>query len=210
MNTPSANKQQNKATANSAASSKEQRQALRQELRRELRAKRRALSEVKQAQAADALCKQIINSAEFLRAKRIAFYLPSDGEISLLPTIREAQARGKQCFLPIIRKDKKLDFGLYQVGDVLVDNRYGIAEPLGAALCPSWMLDVVYMPLVGFDDQGNRLGMGGGYYDRTFAFIESGLKARAPRLIGVAHACQRVERLEAEGWDVQLDRNIIA
>lgn len=84
-------------------------------------------------------------------------------------------------------------------------NRFGIPEPLGKAVAPQ-RLDAVCVPLVGFDGRGRRLGMGGGFYDRTFAVNARKKRgnARGPRLIGLAHACQQVGRLPHEDWDVRL------
>jgi 5-formyltetrahydrofolate cyclo-ligase len=87
----------------------------------------------------------------------------------------------------------------------LLDNRYGIPEPsIQEQQLPAWAMQVVLMPLVGFDRTGNRLGMGGGFYDRTFAFKRNRIHAR-PLLIGLAHSVQEVAALPTESWDMPLD-----
>ena len=86
---------------------------------------------------------------------------------------------------------------------------YGIPEPSlkSAKTVPTWSLDLILMPLVGFDRQGNRLGMGGGYYDRTLAFVNGGIPA-APRLVGLAHSCQEVASIPSHSWDVAVEKII--
>ena len=111
----------------------------------------------------------------------------------------------RSCFLPVLVKATlTLKFRQFDPAHPLVTNFFGLLEPDAAAreITPN-ELDTVFLPLVGFDTEGNRLGMGGGYYDRTFAFLkESG--ATRPILVGLAHECQRVEKLEAAAWDVPL------
>ena len=87
------------------------------------------------------------------------------------------------------------------------ENQYGIPEPVGTPACAAWQLDLILVPLVAFDDRGNRLGMGGGYYDRLLSGSEHW--PRRPRLLGVAHACQRAEALPVEAWDMPLNDVIV-
>jgi 5-formyltetrahydrofolate cyclo-ligase len=102
--------------------------------------------------------------------------------------------------------EKGLWFGRYAPDTILQPNRYRIPEPAIAAdtVADPSRFDLVLVPLVGFDLVGNRLGMGGSYYDRTFAYrLEN--KTRHQRLVGLAFECQKCERLPAEPWDVPLD-----
>lgn len=144
----------------------------------------------------------------FRTAKRLAFYQAIDGEIDPFLLLAEALSRGQACFLPVLHpfRHGRLLFVRYREGDPLQPNRWGIAQPRLLAhrlVSPRW-LDVVLVPLVGFDADGNRLGMGKGFYDRTFSFrARSG--RRRPLLIGLAHECQRVEALERQAWDVRMD-----
>jgi 5-formyltetrahydrofolate cyclo-ligase len=98
-----------------------------------------------------------------------------------------------------------LRFAPWKPGDALASNRFGIPEPdlSPASLLEADALSLVVMPLVGFDDRGNRLGMGGGWYDRSFAFRHE--RGAPPYLVGAAFAIQQVPAFEAEAWDVRLD-----
>jgi 5-formyltetrahydrofolate cyclo-ligase len=87
----------------------------------------------------------------------------------------------------------------------LRDNRLGIAEPQGSATLGARWLDLVFLPLLGFDRGGLRLGTGGGYYDRAFAFRQLRRSWHAPRLVGLGYAFQEVEGLTAAAHDVLLD-----
>lgn len=86
-------------------------------------------------------------------------------------------------------------------------NRYGIAEPVhrGLHLCSVRALHLVLLPLVGFDARCNRIGMGGGFYDRSFAFLRGRRCWRRPLLVGLAHECQRVDAIKPRPWDLPLD-----
>lgn len=177
------------------------------EWRRLLRARRRALTRSQQATAAATLSLRLMHSDWFRASKRIALYLANDGEIDIAIVLNAALDRGKQCFLPCIGKgpDAQMHFARYKRNDRLVRNRFGIAEPQPHAdLIEPAQLDLVLVPLVGFDTGGGRLGMGAGYYDRRFA--KKLLQPKAlPRLVGLAHHCQRVMLLPGNDWDVPLD-----
>jgi 5-formyltetrahydrofolate cyclo-ligase len=176
-------------------------------LRRLLRQRRRSLTGSQQKTAATALTLRILNSDWFHHSRHIAFYLANDGEIDPALLLATALEMGKQCYLPRIvdLASPHMVFGHYRRGDRLTKNSFGIAEPLRhkATLLPQ-QLDLVLLPLVGFDANGGRLGMGGGFYDRSLAFKLQQPKAK-PRLIGLAHELQRVDELENNSWDVPLD-----
>jgi len=132
--------------------------------------------------------------------------MAADGEIDPALLLATARQRGKECYLPVLNPvgPPRLRFKRWKKGEPLRPNRYGIAEPHGGRYCPPRALSLVLMPLVGFDTSGNRLGMGKGYYDRTFAFRWHS-KAYRPVLLGLAHEGQRVDKLQAEAWDLPLD-----
>lgn len=179
----------------------------RQALRKTLRARRRALTPQQQTRAAHALVQQLKRQPLFLRSRRMAFYLPSDGEIDPRPLIREAWRRGKQCYLPVLAPDRsnRLWFVRFTPTTPLLSNRFGIPEPhvrYRQRLAAQY-LDVVFLPLVGFDRRGGRMGMGGGFYDRSLAFKQH-THRHAPYLVGLAHQCQQVEQLELAHWDIPL------
>ncbi len=183
-------------------------QALRN-LRREMRTRRRALTEPGRRILSRKLIHKLGRSRQFRSARRIACYLPNDGEVDLLPLIARMEFFGKRCFLPVLDtlRPRRLWFAPYRPGDPLVDNRFGIPEPA----CPSryrvaaWCLDLVLTPLVAFDEEGNRLGMGGGYYDRTLSFLKRRHYWKRPRLMGIAYEFQQVESLPQRTWDIPLN-----
>lgn len=183
-------------------------------LRRELRRRRRTLSLDQQKQAAAALCQRLKRLPEIRRAKRISLYLPVNGEIDPTPLIPWLRQRKVSIYLPVLRpfSTNRLWFVAYRESTPMVKNRFGIAEPCSRFAAdrrnrlPAWALDTLIVPLVGFDKQANRMGMGGGFYDRSLAFMRH--QGPAPTLIGVAHACQQVDALPIEPWDIPL--NVIA
>jgi 5-formyltetrahydrofolate cyclo-ligase len=136
----------------------------------------------------------------------VAFSLARDGEISPHLLLKEAQRRGKYCYLPVMSRhgEDKLTFRRVEPGKKLHSaNRYAIPEPRSGKIGSANALSLVLLPLVAFDAHGNRLGMGKGYYDRTFAFLHRSTRRR-PLLMGLAHECQRAEQLEVASWDVPL------
>jgi 5-formyltetrahydrofolate cyclo-ligase len=180
---------------------------LRSTLRKELRQRRNALTEQQQEEAAENLAVNLLQHPDLRRARHIAVYLPNDGEIDPSVYVSLARRRGLRFYLPVIHPihTGRLVFSPFTDDTILRPNRFGIPEPAfrGGLRRPPWAMDAVLFPLVGFDEKGGRLGMGGGFYDRTFAF--SRFRPRlAPKLIGLAHECQRVEAIPTENWDVPL------
>lgn len=171
----------------------------RQRLRDRLRARRKALDARTRMAAAEAVAAALRPSL----GGHVAGYWAVDGELPLLGLLR-GPASFIYC-LPVLQPGRRLRFGPWQPGQPLVRNRYGIPEPdlPPQALLEPEQMDHVLLPLTGFDDRGHRLGMGGGYYDRSFAFRRA--SAPPPRLIGIGYACQRVEALPVAEWDVPLD-----
>lgn len=181
----------------------------RSSLRKSLRQTRRQLSPTQQDYAALQLYHRISGQRYFRKAKRIAFYLASDGEIDPSLLLAAALARGQHCYLPLLhpfRPDHML-FLRYRHGDPLLRHRWGMWQPAlrRGTLVSARALDIAFVPLVGFDSACNRLGMGKGFYDRTFSF-RARANRRSPKLIGLAHECQRVESLENQAWDVRMDK----
>jgi len=179
----------------------------RRQLRIRMRRQRRGLSDLQQRIASRKLCAQLRTSRAFSRAQRIAVYLASDGEISLQPLIELCWKLGKSVYLPVLHpvRHNRLWFTPYTSKTKLSHNKYKILEPdLKRSGAQAWALDLVLMPLVAFDAECNRMGMGGGYYDRTFAFKLARQGLKGPKLVGMAHDFQRVEKLNLADWDVPL------
>ncbi len=177
-------------------------------LRRKLRQARRALSPLQQRLAARALYRQLAQHPLFRRARHLALYLPNDGEIDPRPLLRAAQKRGKATYLPVLAPWPRTRMVFQRVGsgERWTRNRFRISEPLADAgrQRKAWALDLVLLPLVGFDEQGGRLGMGGGFYDRSLAYLARRKNGHKPTLIGLAHECQKVDRLALASWDIPL------
>ena len=180
----------------------------RPQLRRLLRHNRRALSPAEQRQAAKGLYRQLAQNPLFRRARHVSLYLPMDGEIDPRLLLRAAQKRGKTTYLPVLsaRPRTKMVFQRVRPGEKFKPNRFRIPEPRINARRQRkiWTLDLVLMPLVGFDPEGGRLGMGGGFYDRSLAYLARRKAWRKPVLLGLAHECQKVAKLAVASWDVPL------
>lgn len=178
-------------------------------LRRRLRACRRALPPRVRRAHSRQLARRLGRHPLFLRSHSVAAYWSADGEIDPTPLLKLAHARHKRRFLPVLRPHprNKLWFIEYREGEPLARNRFGIPEPAlrHRRIALPWALDLMLLPLVGFDARCRRLGMGGGFYDRTLAYLRQRRHWRRPRLVGLAHECQRVERLDSQPWDVPLD-----
>ena len=178
------------------------------QLRKLLRSKRRSLSSSQQIQAAQQLYQQLAQHQLFRRAQHVAFYLASDGEIDPALLMREAWRRGKHVYLPVLARWPKTTMVFQRVRPIQQweKNRFGILQPRWCVADQRsiWALDAVFLPLVGFDQQGGRLGMGGGFYDRCFAQLHQRNHLTTPQRIGLAHACQQVEQLPLASWDVPL------
>ena len=180
--------------------------AERRALRREMRRRRRAVSRADRRAAARDLANRLAGSRWFLNSRTIAVYLSNDGEINLLPLVERAWTMGKRTFLPRLF-GPRLWFLPFHAGTVLADNRFSIPEPVEPArrrISPLF-LDLVLFPLVAFDERGNRLGMGAGYYDRTFEATRHRSVWSGPSRIGVAYELQKVEALSSAAWDIPLD-----
>ncbi len=175
---------------------------MRDTIRRTLREKRQQLSTTQQQQAAQAIVTLVTRSPYWQRAQHIAFYIAQQGELDPCWLQQQAEQEGKQCYAPIVQHPQRtLTFAAYTRNSQWTVNRFGIAEPISADHYSAQHLDLVLLPLVGFDRQGHRLGMGSGYYDRTFAH-------RPPLtlccLLGLAYAWQEVSGITPESWDVAL------
>ena len=173
-------------------------------LRRQLRDRRRALAPADRIAAAEQLAVRLAALPFMPRSGPVAGYWAMDGEIALHAWQVRLPASVDYC-LPVLHDDGCLRFAPWRPGAPLVSNRFGIPEPdVGPdALLPGDAMGLVVMPLVAFDASGQRLGMGAGWYDRTFAFRRGA--SCTPWLVGAAFGLQQVAALDAASWDVPMD-----
>ncbi len=177
---------------------------LRSQLRKMIRKRRNALSAAEQKKAGILLRDSLSNHYKVQQASSIAIYLSNDGELSTVQFIEWCWQQKKEVYLPVVHpfSTGNLLFLRYQKNTELINNIYGILEPKldVTQVCPLTALDVLCTPLVAFDKTGARLGMGGGFYDRSLANWQN--TKLFP--LGLAHDCQLVESIPVESWDVPL------
>ena len=186
-------------------------QQQRSQIRDLIRTRRQSINEADQKEAASALLMQLTSHTKIQQAKSIAIYLARDGELDGSPFIRWCWQQNKAVYLPVIHPFSKghLLFLKYQQDTTMLKSNYGINEPkLDVRLIrPVKEIDVMLTPLVAFDSTGNRLGMGGGFYDRTLShwYEQNQIgNSTKPYPIGIAHDCQQVEQLPIQHWDIPL------
>jgi 5-formyltetrahydrofolate cyclo-ligase len=177
-----------------------------QKLRTELKAQRRNLTDSFKVSAAENIAVRLCKLRGLQRANSIAVYMAFGGEVDCLPFMKSAILRKKRIFLPILI-GKKMCFAPLKSSLKMNRNRFGVLEPVyrKSDLIAPRDLDVVIAPLVAFDEDCNRLGMGGGFYDRCFAFRKHRSIWRKPLLVGVAYDFQQADQLHTQPWDVPLD-----
>lgn len=179
----------------------------RAQLRSQLRAARRALTAKQQQQAASSVSTHLLQQPFIQSADAIAVYLASDAELDLTLFINQLWALSKQVLVPVVSTQHtgQMCFVPYRADSVLVNNKYGIPEPQHTPSdeVPVSAIDVICAPLVGFDNSGQRIGMGGGFYDRLLAPWYAG---ELPHLhpVGIAHDCQHLPVLPSANWDIPL------
>ena len=201
------------AQAGGAIPSSQDAQAIaaeRNALRKQLRRTRHALSRSERIHASVTIARRLARHPMIKPGTRIGVYLAVSGELNLRPFIEVAWQRGCQLFVPHITHARRRQMAFFPlVADSrLQTHRWGMPQLVNAGrqISRSDCLDVVLVPLLGFDAQGNRLGMGGGFYDRHFARLTRARRWHRPHLIGVAYACQQVSRLSSQPHDVQLEQ----
>ena len=184
-------------------------------LRQEIRYQRSLLNADQQAEQSLLLSKRLIKEQVVKGVKHIAIYLANDGELNTQPFIDWCWQNNITVYLPVIHPFSKnnLLFLKYAETSILVKNKYGILEPkLNVQdIITVAQLDIIFTPLVAFDRYGNRLGMGGGFYDRTLSawHIQYQQNKHAkPLPVGLAHDCQKVNTIPFESWDIPLPKII--
>jgi 5-formyltetrahydrofolate cyclo-ligase len=180
--------------------------AQRRELRQSLAERRKALAPAERIAAAQGLRRSLEQLPEYLTDARVAGYWATQGELPLNLVIPPLAQRGQQFLLPVVSKGQTLKFAPWRAGEDVQPNRYGIPEPTDTSeLFEPFQIDLVLVPLLGFDRRGHRLGYGGGYYDRSFAFLNDQVRPTEPLLVGIAYAFQELPQLDEADWDVPLD-----
>ena len=176
----------------------------RSQLRKAIRQRRNTLSVTQQHNASIALATSLSNHSKIQAADRIAVYLTNDGELGTAAFIDWCWQQQKEVYLPVVHpfSSGNLLFLRYQKDSKLVSNAFGILEPKldVTKVCPLTELDIICTPLVAFDETGARLGMGGGFYDRSLANWQQSMLYP----LGLAHDCQLVENIPVESWDIPL------
>jgi 5-formyltetrahydrofolate cyclo-ligase len=174
----------------------------RKQLRQQLRQQRRQLTPHQQKIAANKTAQRLLKLPYFNIAQKIAFYQATDGELNPLPLIKLALKHHKECYLPVLRRFPKHELAFVRIyaNSRLHKHRFGFKEPKYRPRLFIHQMDMVCLPLVGFDSDCQRLGMGGGFYDRSLA------RKKWSRLftLGLGHDCQQVVQIPVAAWDMRL------
>jgi len=183
-------------------------------LRKALRARREAVPRSVRQSAGRRIERFALGQRLVRRGRRIGFYVPAKGEVDILPLLNRALWMGAHCYLPMLppragewHGGKRLWFSrLGGLAHHWTLNRYGIPEyGHHDSRVRIWQLQVVFLPMLGFDARGYRMGMGGGYYDTSLAYLARRRHWRKPLLVGIAFEAQRVDALPHDPWDIPVD-----
>ncbi|MDX2417587.1 MAG: 5-formyltetrahydrofolate cyclo-ligase [Xanthomonadales bacterium] len=172
-------------------------------LRHYLRSRRSDLSDSVRANHDEAIGRQVLQLINSRQAQRVACYWPFNGEPDITPVYKQLMADGHGLALPVIsgKSDHRMQFHSWREDTELDKNSYGIFEPQKTAPIALSSVDILIMPLVGYDLFGNRLGMGGGYYDRC---LEPLRNKSAPLRVGIAYSLQEIDPIDKNKWDIPL------
>jgi len=176
-------------------------------LRKKMRYQRQLLSENAQCFAQQKVLHQIKELPEMLTAQKIGIYYANEkeGELRTQKIIHYLWAQGKEVYLPYISsmKERKMRFFAYGPQSQLIKNKFGLWEPdiTKERSIEIDDMDLIFVPLVAFDKENHRIGMGGGFYDRILVNWQ---KNKKPLPIGLAHHCQYVDKIDVQIWDIPL------
>jgi 5-formyltetrahydrofolate cyclo-ligase len=179
----------------------------RQQLRAQLKSQRTNLTAAERIAAASGVAAVLEQLPDFMVDAHVAGYWAVGGELPLHVALAALMAREQNYYLPVLTRGRTLRFAPWRQEVALQPNRYGIPEPQcdPADLLTPQALDLVLVPLLGFDRRGHRLGTGGGYYDRSFAFLKDAMRPAQPVLVGIGYSFQELPALPDQGWDIQMD-----
>jgi len=169
------------------------------QLRQTLRLKRQSLSEETRNAEAKMLYENFLQQSKLTSCEKVAIYLPFDGEMDTDLIVQWLWKNNRKVYLPKLHHENTLVFSSYTKDSLLKTNRYNILESVGKEIDIE-NLDLIFMPLVAFDTQCHRLGVGKGFYDATLRNIK-----KRPLLVGLAYDFQRVEKIIPHEFDVKLD-----
>ncbi len=162
------------------------------------------MSEDDRLAASEVINQQVVNASWFRSAEYVACYLAAPDEVNTWEIISRGWRMKKRIFCPVIEKKSRMQFREIREESTLRPNRFGLLEPVDGEIVTARMLDIVITPVVAFDDENHRIGMGGGYFDRTFAFLRQRQSWLHPKVVGLAFACQKVEEIPPNPWDIRL------
>ena len=174
-------------------------------LRKEISLKRKNLSKKERLDSEKSLVQLWESVGKSYKKNKVALYWPTNGEVITNALISYFFNNGSKCFLPVISNDEEnkiIDFALFEEQSRLVKNRFGIPEPSKSKIIDLNKLDIIFLPCVCFDSRGNRIGMGGGFYDKTLSYLS---KKEKTKLIILAYDFQEVESCLPESHDIKAD-----
>ena len=175
------------------------------DLRQQINQKRRMLPLGFQQKASHSICTTLKKHPAIKSASTIAIYYAIQGEANPFPLTQEL---AKRWLLPVVSSEK-MQFVSFTQGNDLIKNSYGILEPVDKTkVIATSTIDIILLPLVSFDSEGNRIGRGAGHYDRALAFMQQHATEKRPYLIGISYEFQRTEKIKGESWDIPLDEII--
>ncbi|NHQ87138.1 5-formyltetrahydrofolate cyclo-ligase [Iodobacter sp. HSC-16F04] len=181
-------------------------QSAKSEARRVIRRARALIPPLERHSAESAVVAMAKQLGLLRRGLKIAAYIPAGSEFSPWLLMLNALVRGVDVYLPKVpKRGRKLSFVRLDSTNRWKLGPQNILEPLGGEICPPRNLDIVFLPLLGFDASLARMGQGGGYYDCTFEFRRLRQSWKKPRLVGLAFDVQYFEQLPVDTWDLRLD-----
>lgn len=186
--------------------------ASRNQIRQAIRKRRKTLTKLEQHQFSEQLLQRLVMHPKVLCSEKLAVYLANDGELDPMPFIKWCWQQKKSVYLPVLHpfSQGNLLFIRYHKSTKMKLNKFGILEPKlnVTELCQVQDLDLIFTPLVAFDNSGARMGMGGGFYDRTLSlWYTNATSSKSPQKltpIGLAHDCQQIDSIDSEHWDIPL------